>query len=362
MMMMATAGHDRLANSPLLQLAPMSRSHAAIAYWLLAVCALVFVVVVVGGITRLTHSGLSITEWRPIAGVLPPLSAADWEETFAKYRATPQYRQTNVGMSLAEFRGIFWWEYVHRLLGRLIGLAFLVPFAWFVLRRQVPHGYGLALGLIFVLGSVQGALGWYMVQSGLIDEPRVSQFRLTAHLGLAFVIFAAMLWCALSLLSPQRTSKPGLDARSARRWAFGIVALVFGMVLSGGLVAGIGAGRAYSTFPLMNGYVVPPEIFMLKPWWTNFFHNMATVQFDHRAIAWLLALTVPVLWWKIRRDTSASPRARQGIRILLAMLAIQVALGIATLVNGVPLYLAALHQAGALVLFACALSVAHALR
>lgn len=359
---MTIAAHDRLANSPLLQRASASRSHAAIAYWLLAVCALLFVVVVVGGVTRLTHSGLSITEWQLIGGTLPPLSAADWEETFAKYRATPQYRQANAGMSLAEFKAIFWWEYVHRLLGRLIGLAFLVPFAWFVLRRQVPHGYGLALGLIFVLGGVQGALGWYMVQSGLIDEPRVSQFRLTAHLGLAFVIFAAMFWCALSLLSPQRTPTPGLNARSARRWGFGIVALVFGMVLSGGLMAGIGAGRAYSTFPLMNGYVAPPEIFMLEPWWTNFFYNMATVQFDHRAIAWLLALTIPVLWWKIRRDTNASPRARQGAHGLLAMLAIQAALGIATLVNGVPLHLAALHQAGALVLFACALNVAHALR
>ncbi|MBA3505275.1 MAG: COX15/CtaA family protein [Betaproteobacteria bacterium] len=360
--MITIAAHDQLANSPLLQRAPVSRSHAAIAYWLLAVCALVFVVVVVGGVTRLTHSGLSITEWQPIAGTVPPLSAADWEETFAKYRATPQYEQANAGMSLAEFKAIFWWEYVHRLLGRLVGLVFLVPFAWFVLRRQVPRGYGLALGFIFVLGFVQGALGWYMVQSGLIDEPRVSQFRLTAHLGLAFVIFAGMFWCALSLLYPRRPPTAGLDARSARRWGFGIVALVYGMVLSGGLVAGIRAGRAYNTFPLMNGYVAPPEIFMLEPWWSNFFYNMATVQFNHRAIAGLLVLTVPVLWWKIRRDQSASPRARQGVHGLLAMLAIQVALGIATLVSGVPLHVAALHQAGALVLFACALNVAHALR
>ncbi len=360
--MITTAAHDPLAHSPLSRRAPVSRSHAAIAYWLLAVCGLVFVVVVVGGITRLTHSGLSITEWQPIAGTVPPLSTADWDETFAKYRATPQYQQANSGMSLAEFKGIFWWEYVHRLLGRLIGLAFLIPFMWFILRRQVPHGYRLALGLIFVLGGAQGALGWYMVQSGLIDEPRVSQFRLTAHLGLAFVIFAAMFWCALSLLYPRRIPKPGLGERSVRSWAYGIVALVFAMVLSGGLVAGIGAGRAYSTFPLMNGYVAPPEIFMLEPWWMNFFYNMATVQFDHRAIAWLLALTVPVLWWKIRRDTSASPRARQGVHGLLAMLAIQATLGIATLVNGVPLQLAILHQAGGLVLFACALNVAHALR
>lgn len=360
--MMTTAAHDRLAHSPLSQSAPVASAHTAIAYWLLAVCALLFVVVVVGGATRLTHSGLSITEWQPIAGTLPPLSAAAWEETFAKYRATPQYRQANAGMSLAEFKTIFWWEYFHRLLGRLIGLAFLVPFAWFVLRRQVPHGYGLPLVIIFVLGGAQGVLGWYMVQSGLIDAPRVSPLRLIAHLGLAFVIFAAMFWCALSLLYPRQTAPLRPDARTARRWGFGIVALVFAMVLSGGLVAGIGAGRAYNTFPSMNGYLAPPEIFMLEPWWTNFFYNMATVQFDHRALAWLLALAVPVLWWKVHRDANASPRARQGTHMLLAMLAVQVALGIATLVNGVPLHLAALHQAGALLLFACALNVAHALR
>ena len=360
--MTSTAAHDHLTESPTLGRASAVPAHAAIAYWLLAVCALVFIVVIVGGITRLTHSGLSITEWQPIAGTLPPLSAADWEEAFAKYRATPQYREANAGMRLAEFKAIFWWEYVHRLLGRIIGLAFLVPFAWFALRRQIPHGYGPTLGVIFVLGAVQGALGWYMVQSGLIDEPRVSQFRLTAHLGLAFLIFAGMFWCALSLLYPQRMRSAGVDARAARRWASAIVALVFVMVLSGGLVAGIGAGRAYNTFPLMNGYVAPPEILMLEPWWKNFFYNMATVQFDHRAIAWLLALSVPILWWKIRRATRVSPRARRGGHLLVALLGVQLALGIATLVNGVPLHLAALHQAGALVLFASALNVAHALR
>jgi len=359
---MTTAANDRLAHSLLLQSTPVSTSHGAIAYWLLAVCALVAVVVVVGGVTRLTHSGLSITEWQPIAGAVPPLSAVDWDEAFAKYRATPQYRQANAGMSLAEFKTIFWWEYAHRLLGRLIGLAFLLPFVWFALRQQIPHGYGPPLVLIFVLGAAQGALGWYMVQSGLIDEPRVSHLRLTAHLGLAFAIFAAMFWCALSLLYPQRSPKAGVAARSARRWGFGNAALVFAMVLSGGLVAGIGAGRAYNTFPLMNGNLVAPEIFMLEPWWSNFFYNMATVQFDHRAIAGLLALSVLVLWWRIRRDTESSPRARQGVNMFAAMLLVQITLGIATLLNGVPLNLAALHQAGALVLFACALNVAHAVR
>ncbi len=334
----------------------------AVAAWLLACCALVFAMVVVGGVTRLTHSGLSITEWQPIVGTLPPLSMADWEVAFAKYRETPEYRQVNHAMTLAEFKGIFWWEYFHRLLGRLIGVAFLVPFLWFAVRRRIPEGYGAALAGIFVLGGLQGALGWYMVKSGLVDDPRVSQFRLTAHLGLAFVIFAAMFWVALSLLAPARIARPGPRERSARRFASAFAGLVFAMVLTGGFVAGIRAGFAYNTFPLMNGHVVPPEIMLLDPWWKNFFYNMATVQFDHRLLAWVLAFAAPLLWWKVRAAAGAPARARTGAHLLLAMLAVQIALGIATLVHVVPVPLAAAHQAGALLVFALALHVAHALR
>lgn len=337
-------------------------SERAIAYWLLACCALVFAIVVVGGITRLTRSGLSITEWQPIAGALPPLSDADWQLAFGKYRETPEYRQVNQGMSLDAFKRIFWWEYAHRLLGRVIGLAFLLPLLWFALRRRIPAGYGSKLAGVFVLGGLQGALGWYMVQSGLVDDPRVSQFRLTAHLGLAFAIFGAMLWIAMSLLFPRRAPLDATPLRSARRWAFGIAALVFAMVLTGGFVAGIRAGFAYNTFPLMNGAVLPPELFMIEPWWRNFFWNMATVQFDHRVGAWLLFLLVPVLWWKVRRAGNAPLRATTGAHGLLAMLAIQIALGIVTLLLAVPLLPAALHQAGAVLVFGLALNVAHALR
>jgi cytochrome c oxidase assembly protein subunit 15 len=331
-----------------------------VAGWLLVCCALVFAIVVVGGVTRLTHSGLSITEWQPIVGTLPPMSHADWESAFAKYRLTPEYQQVNKGMALDEFKGIFWWEYFHRLLGRVIGVVYLLPFLWFLARRAIPPGYGWKLAGIFVLGGLQGAMGWYMVKSGLVDDPRVSQFRLTAHLGLAFVIFAAMFWVALSLLQPQRLPPGGEGVRTARRWATAIAGLVFFMVLTGGLVAGIRAGFAYNTFPLMNGHVVPPEIFILEPWWKNFFYNMATVQFDHRIIAWMLALTIPVLWWKAARVDAA--RVRWGAHLLLAMLALQVTLGILTLLHVVPLPLAAAHQAGALLLFALALHLAHALR
>jgi cytochrome c oxidase assembly protein subunit 15 len=330
----------------------------AIAAWLFACCALVFAMVVVGGVTRLTHSGLSITEWQPIVGTVPPLSPGDWEAAFAKYQATPEYRDINRGMTLGEFQGIFWWEYAHRLLGRLIGVAFIVPFAWFALRRRIPPGYAAPLAAIFVLGGLQGALGWYMVQSGLVDDPRVSQFRLTAHLSVAFLIFAAMLWTTLSLLDARRADVP----RGVRRFAFGYAALVLVMVMTGGLVAGLRAGFAYNTFPLMNGHVIPPEILMLAPAWKNFFWNMATVQLDHRIGAWTLAIVTPLLWWRVRRVATSPRRARVGVDALLAMLVVQVALGIATLVNVVPLPLAAAHQAGALVVFALALNVAHALR
>lgn len=342
--------------------APAATSRGAVAAWLLACCALVFAMIVVGGVTRLTHSGLSITEWQPIVGTLPPLSAEDWQVAFDKYRQTPEYREVNRGMTLEAFKGIFWWEYFHRLLGRLIGVAFLVPFLWFLVRRRIPEGYGWPLVGLFVLGGLQGAMGWYMVKSGLVDDPRVSQFRLTAHLGLAFVILGAMLWTALSLVDPKRVRLTDARARSARRWAFAIVVLVFAMVLTGGLVAGIRAGFAYNTFPLMNGRFVPPEIFMIEPAWRNFFWNMATVQFDHRIGAYVLALLVPVLWWKLRRAPQIPASAEKAGNALLAMLAVQIVLGIATLLAVVPLSLAALHQAGAVVVFALAVRVAHALR
>ena len=336
-------------------------AHRSVAAWLLACCALVFAIVVVGGVTRLTHSGLSITEWQPIVGTLPPMSDADWNDAFAKYQLTPEYQQVNKGMALSEFQRIFWWEYCHRLLGRLVGLVFLVTFLWFLARRKIPPGYGARLAVIFALGAAQGALGWFMVKSGLVDDPRVSQFRLTAHLGLAFLIFAAMFWTALSLLAPSRGSGRGAGA-PVRRWTAGVALLVFLQVLSGGMVAGIHAGLAYNTFPLMNGALVPAEILLLDPVWKNLFYNMATVQFDHRLLAWILAIAVPLTWWKVVRDPEALRAARVGAQLLLAMFAVQVTLGILTLVHVVPLPLAALHQAGALLLFAAALNLAHAAR
>jgi cytochrome c oxidase assembly protein subunit 15 len=329
-----------------------------LAIWLLACCALVFAMVVVGGITRLTHSGLSIVEWQPIVGTLPPLDDEAWHETFRKYQQTPEFRQVNPDMELAGFKRIFWWEYAHRLLGRLIGAAFLLPLLWFAARGRIARHLGWKLAAIFALGGLQGAMGWYMVQSGLVDDPRVSQYRLAAHLGIALLIYAAMLWIALGLLLPR-----GTDAapRGVRRFAFALALLVFAMALSGGIVAGIHAGLAYNTFPLMNGYLVPPGMFVIEPWYLNFFANMATVQFDHRLIAWLLAVLVPWFWLRVRR-AQASPRARIAASLLLAALVLQIALGIATLMLSVPVPLAAAHQAGALLVFTTALLAAHSLR
>jgi cytochrome c oxidase assembly protein subunit 15 len=336
-----------------------ARGRHAVAAWLLICCALLFALVVVGGVTRLTHSGLSITEWQPIVGTLPPLSDAAWADAFGKYRATPEYRQVNPGMGLDAFQRIFWWEYAHRLLGRAIGVAFLLPYLWFLLRRRIPRGYAGALFAIFVLGGVQGALGWYMVQSGLVDDPRVSHLRLTAHLGLAFVIFGAMFWVALSLMRPRAT---GAGNPAPTRFADLLVILVYLMVLAGGLVAGLRAGFAYNTFPLMNGRWVPPEILMLEPWYRNFTDNMATVQFDHRLLAAALAVLVPWFVWRTRRTAGLAPQARRAAYLFLALLVVQIALGIATLLLAVPLPLAAAHQAGALLVFAAALNASHALR
>jgi cytochrome c oxidase assembly protein subunit 15 len=335
-----------------------------VAIWLLVCCALLFGIVVVGGVTRLTHSGLSITEWQPIVGTVPPLSTAQWDEAFTKYRATPEYRQVNQGMSLAAFKSIFWWEYAHRLLGRAIGVVFALPLAWFVVRRKLPRSLVPALLAILALGAMQGALGWYMVQSGLVDDPRVSQLRLAAHLGLALLIFAAMFWFALSLLRPSPDIPPiALPRGDAgfRRFAVAIAGLVFVQALSGSLVAGIRAGLAYNTFPLMNGQLVPAEILSLEPWYRNFADNIATVQFVHRTIAWALALIVLVFWLRVRAS-APSEVVWCAMRLLLVALAVQLALGIGTLLLVVPVPLAAAHQAGAVLLFAAALSAAHALR
>jgi len=332
-----------------------------IAIWLFACSAMVFAILVVGGVTRLTHSGLSIVEWKPIVGIIPPLNQAEWDETFDKYKKTPEYQKVNHQMSLDEFKFIFYWEYWHRVLGRLIGIVFLVPFAYFLLRRKLDPPLIPKLFGIFVLGGMQGAMGWYMVKSGLVDDPRVSQYRLTAHLSLAFLIFIAMMWVALGLWSERVRVTADATLRGLQRAGFWLAVLAFYMVITGGFVAGIRAGKAYNTFPLMNGHVLPPESFVLDPWYLNLFSNMALVQFDHRAGAWLLAVMVPWFWVRSRAPV-VSDRAQSVATLLLAAVAMQVGLGIWTLLAAVPVALGAAHQAGAMVVFGVLLWLNHELR
>jgi cytochrome c oxidase assembly protein subunit 15 len=329
----------------------------SVAAWLLACCALVFAMVVVGGATRLTHSGLSIVEWQPFIGTIPPLSDADWAAQFEKYKLTPEFRLRNHDMDVDGFKTIFWWEYFHRLLGRLIGVAYFLPLAWFWARGSLDRPLKWKLAGIFVLGGLQGAMGWYMVKSGLVDDPRVSQFRLTAHLGLALLIFAAMFWVAHGVLRPAPSGAPAGLRRAGPAFAL----LVFAMALTGGLVAGIRAGFAYNTWPLMNGHWVPPEILMIEPWWRNFGYNMAAVQFVHRTLALAVLAGAWLLAWRVHAS-AAGAEARLAAKALALATAAQVALGIATLLMVVPVGLGTAHQGGAVVVLATALWLARALR
>jgi cytochrome c oxidase assembly protein subunit 15 len=330
----------------------------AVGIWLLVCAAMVVAMVVIGGITRLTGSGLSIVEWRPVMGFLPPLSDADWQRVFDLYRATPQYLEVNAGMTIAEFRGIFWWEYIHRVWGRLIGLVFFLPFVWFVVRGRVRGRLVPRLALIFVLGGAQGALGWYMVKSGLVDVPEVSQYRLAAHLSLAFLIHAALVWTGLSLVFQGHAAV----ADRAHRRVRGLAGITFAVVcltaLSGAFVAGTDAGLIFNSFPLMEGGIVPPDYF---PTADAPFEDMATIQFHHRILALASTALVIAVWWQ-SRWLALAPRTRMAVNGLAAVLAIQVALGISTLLLAVPVPLAAAHQAGAVVLFTTALWLVFELR
>jgi cytochrome c oxidase assembly protein subunit 15 len=327
--------------------------------WLFAVAALVFVMVSVGGATRLTGSGLSITEWQPIMGVVPPLSEVAWQDALEKYRQIPQYRHVNKGMSLEAFKRIFWWEWTHRFLARFVGVAFLAPFLFFLATGRIARALVPKLAALFALGGLQGAIGWYMVRSGLSERIDVSQYRLAVHLSLAVAIFAALLWIAFSLgaRSIRSRSLPSIYCKTA---AF-IVGLVFLQIGAGAFVAGLKAGAGYNTWPLMDGRVVPQGLGVMYPWWANLFENATTVQFNHRMLAY--ALVAVVLWqvWSVLSRTSDRLVRVSGLALGVAVLA-QVGLGIWTLLAQVPLSLGLAHQAGAVTLFGLALWHLHTLR
>jgi cytochrome c oxidase assembly protein subunit 15 len=332
----------------------------AVGIWLLVCAAMIFVMVLLGGITRLSGSGLSIMEWKPLMGALPPMSKAEWERVFALYREIAQYKNVNAGMTLPEFQGIFWWEWSHRLWGRLIGLVFFLPFLWFLVKGYLRKAWAPKLGAIFVLGGLQGAIGWYMVASGFEDRDSVSQYRLVLHLGLALVIYALILWCAFDLLRPRPLAGNASIARALRRHAIVLLVVVAIELALGGLVAGLHGGLIYNDFPFMNGDWIAPDVFSMSPWWVNPTENPVTAQFLHRIGAGLV--TVALLWLVARVWRSDLPRtvkARSGI--LLAALVLQVALGISTLMLVVPLPLAVAHQGGAVVLLTATLYALHGL-
>ncbi len=326
---------------------PDSRHDRTIAVWLLICCLMIFSMVVLGGVTRLTGSGLSMVEWDPIFGFVPPLNEAEWNETFDLYKQSPEYQKINVGMDLPGFKRIYWFEFAHRVLGRSIGTVFLLPFLYFLAKGYVRRSLVPKLVTLFVLGGLQGLLGWYMVKSGLVDNPHVSQYRLTAHLGLAVVIYAWMLHVALGLW--YGNSPAGVIPGHLKKAVSALFILVFVTILSGGFVAGLKAGHAYNTFPLMDGHWIPEVIFLQEPIWRNFFENIATVQFDHRLLAMLVFVSVTLLWLFSTRYRLPK-QVRTGLHLVMAAALLQVALGISTLLLHVPVSLAAIHQAGALLL------------
>ena len=327
--------------------------------WLLVVAALVFLTAAVGGGTRLTGSGLSIVEWRPVTGTIPPLSQTAWQAEFEKYKTIPQYREVNRGMSLEEFKFIYWWEWGHRLLGRLIGVVFLLPFLWFLWRGWIEPGLRLRLWTIFGLGAVQGAVGWWMVSSGLADRISVSQYRLAFHLTLACVIFAMVLWVAQQL-------KPHEDADlppRIRKTALALVVLVLAQIYLGALVAGLRAGLIYNTWPLIDGAIVPDiaRLFFEQPWWRNFFENALMVQFNHRMLAY--AIFALAIWHAVDVVRTARRGAAVTSALVLASaVTLQAGLGIVTLLHVTPLPLALAHQALAVVVLAIAVVHAAGLR
>ena len=320
-----------------------------VAIWLFAMCALIGLMVIVGGATRLTDSGLSIVEWRPVTGAVPPLNDADWSVEFGKYKSIPEYSEVNWGMSIEEFKQIYWWEWGHRFLGRLIGLAFLLPLFYFAATRRIDRSLGVRLAGLFVLGGAQGALGWWMVSSGLTERVDVSQYRLAAHLALAVALYAAIFWIALDLVSRRRER-----GFSLARFAFALAAAVYLQMILGAFVAGLRAGRTFNTWPLMDGTFFPAGYFSGAAGLNDLFETAAAVQFNHRLGAYLLAIAA-VWFFALARKTDLKGRAH----VLLAAMALQVALGIWTVLAATPIALGLAHQAGAIIVLSAALYAAH---
>ncbi|MCP4471695.1 MAG: heme A synthase [Gammaproteobacteria bacterium] len=338
----------------------ISNNDRAVMRWLQLCLVLIFTMVILGGVTRLTGSGLSMVTWHP-TGVLPPLTTEQWLAEFQLYQQFPEYQKLNRDMSLDGFKSIFWFEYSHRMLGRLIGLVFLLPFVYFCLRKMIKPGLTPRLLVMFVLGGLQGVLGWYMVKSGLVSNPHVSQYRLSAHLLSAILIYGFILWTIFNLAVAKPYCRLAESRVAAwRKASLALVALVLLTIVSGGFVAGLKAGLIYNTFPLMGSKLIPEGIGALSPWYLNPLENLVTVQFDHRWLAVSLGLLL-ITWYLRGRSRFDEPGLQRSFKLVGMMVIVQLVLGIATLLLQVPVLLGALHQAGALLLFSVLLFNIHAL-
>ena len=353
----------RRAGPGLMSLEMRPGSTRAVAVWLFVLAGMILVMVSLGGATRLTGSGLSIMEWAPIMGTLPPLSEAEWNRLYALYQHIPQYDLVNQGFGLAGFKGIFWLEWTHRLWGRLMGAVLFVPLVWFAVRGRIDRRLAVRLGVLFLLGALQGLVGWFMVASGFeADRTAVSPYRLVVHLALAVTLYSAVLWTALGELrgGGRQGGEPAPTDRTLRRLAHATAGMVFVTILAGGFVAGLKAGLTYNTFPLMDGRLVPEGYAALGPWWRNLFENVAAVQFDHRVIATVTALlALATVAYGVRRVRGA---ARGAVLALGAAVATQYTLGVLTLLYAVPVALGVLHQATAMLVLTAALLVLHSQR
>ncbi|MCF8495184.1 MAG: COX15/CtaA family protein [Alphaproteobacteria bacterium] len=330
--------------------APPDNATRSLALWLLSCCGLIFVMIVVGAITRLTESGLSIVEWRPVTGTLPPLSQTAWERAFALYKESPEYHKVHFWMELSDFKRIFFWEWLHRLLGRAIGLLYALPLLVFWIRGMIPKGYGARFLAFLVLGGLQGLLGWVMVQSGLVDRPSVSHYRLAAHLSLALAILCLLLWTALDFLPRKQIP----CARGLIGHGLAVLSMIAITIIWGAFTAGLDAGLVYNeSFPKMGGHWIPPDLWTLSPAWVNIFETPAAVQFAHRWLAITAVLGILSLWAHARLRQTSFP----ALHALAFMALMQAGLGISTLLSGVALPLAVAHQAGAVILLGLLVAV-----
>ncbi len=330
--------------------------------WLLSGCFLVFAMVVIGGITRLTSSGLSITEWNLIMGTIPPLNDADWNIAFEKYQQTPEFQKINFDMPLSEFKFIFFWEFIHRFIGRFIGVVFIIPFCYFIIKKRFDKAMQRRALFLLFLGALQGVLGWYMVYSGLQNNPHVSHYRLAMHLITAFITFGFTMWFALDLIYPSSKENSILQKDNILyQLSKLILAVITLQIIFGAFVAGLHAGKVYTTFPKMGEEWIASAITALEPAWRNFTENLAGVQFIHRSIAWLLVMLVGMYWF-ISTRFELTKRQRSAVKHLAYVLVYQFLLGIFTLIYSVPIVLGVLHQMGAFFLFTAAIYMMHSMR